>query len=149
MTSDVGLRSVREDDLEVFYEQQREPEAVAMAHFPARERDRFFDHWRTRILGEPTATAMTITVGDAVAGNIGSWEQDGLVLVGYWLGKAYWGRGVATAALREFLAVHETRRPVHAYVFAANAGSIRVLEKCGFGPVEHDDGEELLLALAE
>jgi RimJ/RimL family protein N-acetyltransferase len=92
-----------------------------------------------------------------VAGNIGSWEQDGRVLLGYWLGSAYWGRGIATAALRSYLDEHEPRRPINAQVVATNLGSIRVLEKCGFELVGREteyseafgvDVEELLMTRA-
>src|SRR5690606_23382047 len=61
-----------------------------------------------------------------------SWSQLHTRLVGYWIGRAYWGRGVATAALTELVATHERTRPLHAYVARDNAGSVRVLEKCGF-----------------
>jgi len=51
--------------------------------------------------------------------------------VGYWIGREHWGRGVATAALAAFVA-EVTERPLFAHVVNSNAGSIRVLEKCGF-----------------
>ena len=75
--------------------------------------------------------ANPILVNGQVAGNIGSWPQDGVRLVGYWLGKEHWGKGVATRALIEFLHL-VTERPLYAHVAKHNAGSIRVLEKCGF-----------------
>ena len=92
------LREVREEDLDVLFEQQREPEAVAMAIFPARERKAFDAHWR-RVLANDRNVVRVIEVDGEVAGNIGSWEQDGKQLVGYWLGRKFWGRGLATAAL--------------------------------------------------
>lgn len=148
------LRDVREDDLEVFFQQQREPEGVAMALFPAREREAFDAHWR-RILATDSLVARTIEADGEVAGNVGSWEQDGRQLVGYWLGREFWGRGLATAALAEFVQELEVR-PLHAWVASSNLGSIRVLEKCGFVQVgsraEHDERfgevvEELLFEL--
>jgi len=142
------LREVREDDLDVLFEQQREPEAVAMAVFPAREREAFDAHWR-RILADEALVAFVIDVDGEVAGNVVSWEQDGRRLVGYWLGREYWGRGLATAALAELVQQLEAR-PLHAWVAATNGGSIRVLEKCGFVRVgEHtSDVEEYLYELA-
>jgi RimJ/RimL family protein N-acetyltransferase len=134
--AEVRLRPVREADIEVFYRQQLEPEAVAMALFPSRDREAFFHHWKARTLVRPDANPMTIEYEDAVAGNIGSWAEDDQVFVGYWIGSAYWGRGVATAALHTFLTEHESRRPVYAHVVSGNVGSIRVLEKCGFEVVE-------------
>jgi RimJ/RimL family protein N-acetyltransferase len=124
------LREIHEDDLDVLFEQQREPEAVAMAVFPAREREAFDAHWR-KLLADDTLVVRAIEVDGEVAGNIGSWEQDGLQLVGYWLGREFWGRGLATAALAELARELETR-PLHAWVASSNVGSIRVLEKCGF-----------------
>jgi RimJ/RimL family protein N-acetyltransferase len=102
-----------------------------MAAFPSRDRPAFDAHWATNILGNPNAITRTILVDGRVAGNIGSWSQDGVRLVGYWIGKEYWGMGVATSALAAFLD-DVTERPLYAHVVTHNIGSIRVLEKCGF-----------------
>lgn len=147
------LRDVQEDDLEIFFEQQREPEANRMARVPARDRDAFVTHWRTNVLGSPGVETKTIVVDGEVAGNVVSWEKDGRRLIGYWLGKAYWGRGVATRAVAEFVADHDKARPLFAHVAVQNGGSMRVLEKCGFARVGDavtaaDGVEELLMRLA-
>jgi RimJ/RimL family protein N-acetyltransferase len=145
------LRDVLETDLPIFFEQQRDPEAGRMAAFPARTWDAFLTHWRTRVLVDPRGRVQTVVVDGQVAGHVVRWEQDGQRLVGYWLGREFWGRGVATAALREFL-TGEAARPLVAHVAAHNLGSIRVLEKCGFhreGASRGDDGvDELLFRLA-
>jgi RimJ/RimL family protein N-acetyltransferase len=126
------LRNVVESDLPTLFEHQRDPEATSMAAFPAREWEAFVSHWRNKVLGDPASEARTILVDDQVAGYVGSWDEDGRRLVGYWVGREYWGRGVATSALDEFLRTHEHHRPIHAHVVLSNARSIRVLEKCGF-----------------
>src|SRR5882757_8541539 len=123
----VHLREVIESDLPKFFEQQYDPEANQMANFPARERAPFMAHW-AKIMLDPTSLLRTILYDDEVAGNIVSWRQDGERLVGYWIGKSYWGRGIATAALSQFLGV-ERVRPLVAHVAKHNIGSIRVLEK--------------------
>jgi RimJ/RimL family protein N-acetyltransferase len=123
------LRDVIDDDIEIFFEQQNDPEAIQMAVWPARERDAFFEHWRNVRQTEGNV-ARTILAGDEVAGNIGSFELDGKRYVGYWLGREYWGRGLATKALAAL--VDELERPLYAEVVTTNLGSIRVLEKCGF-----------------
>ena len=128
------LRDVAETDLDVFYEQQLDPEATAMAVFPARDREAFDAHWR-RLLADDSLVKRTIVDGGAVVGNIGCWEQDGRLLIGYWVGREFWGRGLATAALAELVA-EIPERPLHAWVASSNVGSIRVLEKCGFVEVE-------------
>ncbi len=145
------LRDVTEEDLPIFFEHQREPEAHRMAAFPPREHDAFMLHWRTKVIGEPTARKRTIVVDDCVVGNIGSWHADGRRLVGYWIGREYWGRGIGTAALSEFLC-EETTRPLFAYVAVQNRGSIRILQKCGFRQVDDiqpgsDGVEEYLFQL--
>jgi RimJ/RimL family protein N-acetyltransferase len=104
-----------------------------MAAFLPRDRsDRraFMMHWK-RILADPTVTTKAILWDGQIAGSIGSFLWDGKPQVTYWLGKAFWGRGIATEALTEFLRIFNTR-PLYASAARDNAGSTRVLEKCGF-----------------
>jgi RimJ/RimL family protein N-acetyltransferase len=138
------LRNVVEEDLEAFFEHQREPEANEMAIFPARDRETFDAHWR-RLLADDSLIKKTIVQDGEVAGNILSWQQEGRRLVGYWIGREFWGKGLATRALHE-LTEEITERPLHAWVAASNVSSIRVLEKCGFVRVgsHTTDVEELL-----
>jgi RimJ/RimL family protein N-acetyltransferase len=150
---DVVLRDVTTDDLEIFYEQQLDPDATRMALFPSRERDAFMAHW-TRILADDGVTTKTIVYGGEVAGNILSFERFGKLEVGYWIGRPFWGKGIATNALSALLRL-VTARPLHARVATSNAGSIRVLQKCGFAIVgcetSFDDamGQEIEEALLE
>ena len=146
------LRNVLQSDLPVFFEHQRDPEATSMAAFPAREWDAFMSHWRHNILENPASEVRTILVDDQAAGYVASWEQDGRRMVGYWIGRQYWGRGVTRSALDEFLRTHEHHRPIHACVALSNARSMRVLEKCGFQrvgepTVASDRVEEVLFVL--
>jgi RimJ/RimL family protein N-acetyltransferase len=132
-TEKVLLRDVEEGDLPVFFEQQLDPEASYMAAFTARDsadRDAFMAHW-TKIMADDSITIRTILVDGRVAGNIVSFEWDGKPEVGYWIGREFWGRGIATRALSEFLGIVKTR-PLYAAAARDNTGSIRVLEKCGF-----------------
>jgi RimJ/RimL family protein N-acetyltransferase len=127
---DVQLRSVREDDLPIFFAQQAEPEANAMAAFSARDWDTFIAHWH-KILREATGVNRTILFNGEVAGNIASFEVGGEQAVGYWIGKKYWGKGIATRALAALLADIK-QRPLYAHVAKHNIASRKVLEKCGF-----------------
>lgn len=138
MTGDVLLSDVTEGDLPVFFEHQRDPVANEMAAFPAREWDVFLAHW-TKILGDASILKKTVLVDGQVAGNVVSFEQSGERLVGYWIGRSYWGRGVATQALSLFLQQIPTR-PLYAHVAKHNVASRRVLEKCGFTLWDEDDG---------
>ncbi|MFG1626599.1 GNAT family N-acetyltransferase [Kribbella sp. NPDC049227] len=130
MTHEVRLRQVEDRDLEVFFDHQADPIANGMAAVPARDKDEFAAHW-AKIRGDDTKILRTIVADGAVAGNVVSWEQDGQQMLGYWVGRDLWGRGVATQALTQFL-IEMPTRPLTAHVVAHNAGSIRVLEKCGF-----------------
>jgi ribosomal-protein-alanine N-acetyltransferase len=55
--------------------------------------------------------------------------------IGYWLGEAFWGKGITTAAVRAvtsygFEALNLTR--IFAVPFASSSASISVLKKCGY-----------------
>jgi RimJ/RimL family protein N-acetyltransferase len=151
----VALRAVTDEDLPIFFEHQREPEATRMAAFPPRDRDAFMTHW-TKILRDETLITRTVVVDEDVAGNVVSWrDPNGKRLVGYWIGRDHWGKGIATLALLEFVR-RVTERPLYAYVAVQNVASIRVLQKCGFAVTDDqhpapddvvDDVEELLLRL--
>ena len=103
-----------------------------MAGFPSRGRDAFLAHWN-RIRADPECLTRAIVADGELAGNLGAFPDVGKRAVGYWIGKEHWGRGIATAALRSFLAGYD-ERPEHAWVLMSNAASRRVLEKCGFQP---------------
>jgi RimJ/RimL family protein N-acetyltransferase len=158
MISEIQLREVIDDDLPIFFEQQLDPAANYMAAFTAKDptdREAFMAHW-ARILGDEANINRTILYNGQVAGHVASFEQFGEREVTYWIGKAYWGRGIATDALAELL--EEVKiRPVYARAVKDNIASLRVLEKCGFAIVGEDKGfanargeevEEYILLLA-
>jgi RimJ/RimL family protein N-acetyltransferase len=84
-------------------------------------------------------TDFAIEVNGAAIGGIGFRIQSDVERIGaelgYWIGETYWGRGIATAAVRAVteraLAAHDLVR-VFALPFAHNRASARVLEKAGF-----------------
>ena len=124
------LRDVLEADLPIFLAHQLDPQATAMAAFPARESDAHFAHW-AKIMANGSNILKTILADGQVAGNILSWDASGHGEVGYWLGREYWGQGIATRAL-ELLLSEVAIRPLYAHVVRHNRASRRVLEKCGF-----------------
>ena len=126
----IQLRDVVETDLPIFYEQQLDTDATQMAGFPPRNRESFMKHW-TKIVADKSVQIKTILFDGEIAGNIVCFEQLGEREVGYWLGKEFWSKGIATRALNEFLKEIEIR-PLYAHVAKHNIGSKRVLEKCGF-----------------
>lgn len=150
------MRKVRDVDLPLLLEHQRDPVANEMAAFPAREKEAFMVHWG-RILGDESVIKRTIQFGAEVAGYIVCFEESGELLIGYWFGRRFWGKGIASRALSEFVA-QVRARPLHAHVSKKNVASIRVLEKCGFSlsgegnaaPIAGGEAvEELIFTLAK
>jgi RimJ/RimL family protein N-acetyltransferase len=111
---------------------------------PSREREDFEARWASN-LAHPEILLRTITFDGTVAGHVTSFPLDGVQMVGYWIERDLWGRGIVSEALAQFLEI-EARRPLYARVAAHNAGSIRVLEKAGFERHrELPDGVEFML----
>jgi RimJ/RimL family protein N-acetyltransferase len=143
---DVDLRPVLPGDLDVHFEQQRDPASSAMAAVPARDRSAFDAHWAT-ILDDPTTVLRSVVVGDVVVGSALSFLRDGERHVGYRIGREHWGRGIATAALGRLLE-QLRERPLTATVAEHNVASLRVLEKHGFVRAgEQHDGQLRLVVL--
>jgi [ribosomal protein S5]-alanine N-acetyltransferase len=90
--------------------------------------------------GMTPPTFFAIDADGALAGGIGYTPRTDVerigAEVGYWLGREFWGRGIATAALRlvtaHAFAAHSDLQRLFAVPFAANAASARVLEKAGY-----------------
>lgn len=128
----IALREVHDSDLPVFYRQMNDPEAVRMAAFTPKDpadRDAFDAHWER--IRSSDAVLRTILADGDVVGSAAVYGEPGEREVTYWVDRAHWGRGVATAALRGLLA-EVPERPLYARAAADNEGSLRVLHKCGF-----------------
>jgi RimJ/RimL family protein N-acetyltransferase len=130
----LDLRPVIADDLPVLFEHQSDPEAARMAAFPPRELDDFLVHWR-KVMHDPSVLALAVVEDAEVLGYVASFNADGLRLIGYWIGRRHWGRGIGRAAVSLFLE-KETIRPLHAHVARSNTASIRILERCDFRTVD-------------
>jgi RimJ/RimL family protein N-acetyltransferase len=116
--------------LPILFEHQLDPEGARMAAFKSRDREAFMAHW-AKIMANPACALRVILADGTVAGNIGAWTDGADRQVGYWIGREFWGRGIASAALVQFLG-YESARPLTACVAKHNHGSIRVLQKAGF-----------------
>ncbi len=142
----VSLRAVIPSDLPAIFTHQLDAEACRMAAFTAddpTDRAAFDAHW-AKIFASDTVIVRTVVVrGEAgaehVAGHIASFLRGEEREVTYWIGREFWGRGVATWALRLLLEEDGTR-PIFGRAAADNKPSIRVLEKCGFVEVARERG---------
>ena len=136
-----ALREVQDEDLAVLFEHWADPIAMHMAAFTVPDHvdpDAFERRW-SRLRADETVINRAIVVDGEVAGTIGSWGDPGEREVTYWIGRSYWGKGIATAALKAFLTV-DASRPLRARVASDNVASRRVLEKCGFRVVATERG---------
>jgi len=158
LTIPIILRDVLESDLMDFFDFQLDEEANEMAAFTSKDptnREAFLAHWQ-RIMADKSVLIKTIVVDEKIAGSVLSYLDEGKQEVSYWLGKDFWGKGICTFALQEFLRMYNTERPIYARVAKDNIRSRRVLEKNGFQFIEETKGfanargteiEEILLEL--
>jgi len=137
----ITIREVESSDLETFYGQQLDPEAIRMAafvHKDPRDKAAFHAHW-DKILKSSQNINRTIVAGGQVAGHVACFPMEGHLEVTYWLGREFWGKGIATQALQRMLQL-VAERPIFARAATDNLGSIRVLQKCGFKIIGNDRG---------
>ena len=132
----VALRPVEDGDLDALFEQMRDPEGIRMAAFTSEDPDDrdAFDAHMARVRSSPDIIMRAVTCDGRLAGSIASFPSGGQTEVTYWIDRAVWRKGIATGALAllvELVAV----RPLHARAASDNAGSLRVLQKCGFQAV--------------
>ena len=137
----VSLRAVDDSDLDTIYQQVTDPESIRMAAFTAEDQTdrRAFLNRMSRVRADTSASNRVIDVDGAIAGTIASFRIDDQLEVTYWVDRAQWGKGIASAALQILLA-ETAERPVFASAASDNVGSLRVLEKAGFRRVGVDRG---------
>lgn len=135
--SEVSLRAITPDDFPALFENQHDPASAAMAGVPSKEEADFYAH-RAKVQADPENVTRAVIVDGELAGDAVSWADEGGRHVGYRIAQRFWGRGIATAALR-LLVGELTERPLNADLLDTNIGSRRVLEKCGFRQLGPDE----------
>ena len=139
--NNIKLRPTVVDDLEFFFKFQLDSDANYLAAFTSKDptdKSAYLIKY-TKLLNEPTVNNQTIIVDDIIAGSIAKFEIEGEAEVTYWIDKRFWGKGIATKALKILLSIEKTR-PILGRVAFDNYGSQKVLEKCGFIRVGKDKG---------
>jgi RimJ/RimL family protein N-acetyltransferase len=138
---DILLRPTRVSDLEKLFIFQLDEEANHLAAFTSKDptdKVAYIDKY-TKLVNDPTINNQTILMDNDIVGSIAKFEIDGDAEITYWIDKKFWGKGVATAALKKLLTIEKTR-PIFGRVAFDNFGSQRVLEKAGFKKVGTDKG---------
>lgn len=138
---DIKLRPTAVDDLETLFQFQLDDEANHLAAFTSKNsanKEAYIAKF-TKLLADPTINNQTIIAGTVIVGSIAKFIMEGDAEITYWIDKNFWGKGIATNALKDFLAL-ETTRPLFGRVAFDNLGSQKVLEKCGFVKIGTDKG---------
>lgn len=121
---------MRPGDLGVLHAHECDAESGRMAGVKPRDEATFRARWAS-VFEDATVVPRAIVVDGELAGQVTCFERDGQPWIGYWIGRDWWGRGIATRALGALLGEVE-RRPLYAMVASWNAASRRVLERNGF-----------------
>lgn len=138
---DIKLRRTEVSDLDYLFQFQLDKEASYMAAFmpkDAADKSAYLNKY-IKLLNNPTVNNQTIIVDGIIIGSIAKFVMEGDAEITYWIDRNFWGKGVATKALQEFLAI-ETTRPIFGRVAFDNISSQKVLEKCGFVKIGADKG---------
>jgi [ribosomal protein S5]-alanine N-acetyltransferase len=139
--SEIILRKTEITDLEFFFIFQLDNEANYLAAFTSKDptdKTAYLQKY-TKLLNDRSINMQTIIVENIIAGSVSKFEMEGEAEVTYWIDKKFWGEGVATKALKEFLK-NENMRPIFGRVAFDNFGSQKVLEKCNFIKIGTDKG---------
>ena len=96
--------------------------------------------WISSHTGKINSTHFVITADNKLAGAISLIPREDIYRcsaeIGYWIGEPYWGKGIATEAVKKILEFAEQDFPhivrIYAEILASNKASFRVLEKNGF-----------------
>ena len=138
---DIKLRPTRISDLDTLFEFQLDKEGGYLAAFMPKDptdKSAYISKY-TKLLHDPTVNNQTIILGNVIVGSIARFVMEGNTEITYWIDRKFWGQGIATKALKEFLTI-EPIRPIFGRVAFDNLGSQKVLEKCGFIKVGTDKG---------
>ncbi|MBH8571129.1 GNAT family N-acetyltransferase [Microvirga sp. STS02] len=141
MTTNITLTKTVRNDLDMLFEFQLDEEATRLAAFTSKDpsnKEAYIEKYSTH-LADPTINMQTIKVDGEIVGSIAKFMSHGEAGITYWIDKKFWGRGIATNALLEFLKI-EQARPIYGGVAFDNYGSQKVLEKCGFVKTGTDKG---------
>ena len=139
--STIILRETVKDDLNAFFEFQLDEEAIHLAAFTAKDptdKNAYLEKYGKH-LADPTIHTHTIMVDDVIVGSIAKFMMHNDAGITYWIDRKFWGQGIATAALHDFLKIEQTR-PIYGHTAFDNFGSQKVLEKCGFVKIGSDKG---------
>ncbi len=135
------LKPTTVEDLEHLFQFQLNEEAIYLAAFTPKDptnKAAYIEKY-TKHLTDPTNNTQTIWLDDTIIGSIAKFIMFGDAEITYWIDRQYWGKGIASKTLQQFLDIERTR-PVFGRVAFDNIGSQKVLQKAGFKRIGQDKG---------
>ncbi|NDC78325.1 MAG: N-acetyltransferase [Chitinophagia bacterium] len=139
--SDIRIRPWRPDDLDPLVQQANDIRVWnnLRDYFPHPYTENDGQAWIDTVTASQLPVNFAIEADGAFAGGIGLILNGDVYAksaeLGYWVGAAHWGRGVASEAVRQMVE-HCFRTfdivRIYSEVFEGNKASMRVLEKNGF-----------------
>ncbi len=141
INDNIILTKTEEDDLNTLFHFQIDKEGIYLAAFTPNDpndKNAYIEKY-SKFLTDPTINMLTIKLNDEIVGSISKFIMEGENEITYWIDRKFWGQGIATTALKDFLIIEQSR-PIFGRVAFDNYGSQKVLEKCGFVKIGTDKG---------
>lgn len=138
---EISIKKTIQPDLIIFFENQTDEEANYMAAFTPKnpnDKEAYLSKWK-RLMKDDSINMHSIVLGTQVIGCVVKYVMEGDAEITYAIGKAYWGRGITTKAVKQFLDI-EKNRPIYGRVAYDNFGSQKILEKVGFERIGKEKG---------
>jgi [ribosomal protein S5]-alanine N-acetyltransferase len=139
--NNIRLTKTEKSDLHLFFQFQLDEEGSYLAAFTpndSNDETAYVERY-SKYLKDSTKTMRTIKLDNQIVGSISKFIMDDKAEITYWIDRKFWGKGIASATLKEFLELEQTR-PIYGRVAFDNYGSQKVLEKCGFAKIGSDKG---------
>jgi ribosomal-protein-alanine N-acetyltransferase len=137
----ITLTKTEKGDLDALFQFQLDQEANYLAAFTSKDpndKAAYVEKY-SKHLADPAINMRTIKANDRIIGSIAKFIMENEAGITYWVDRQFWGQGITTAALKEFLKMEQVR-PIFGRVAFDNYGSQKVLEKCGFVKIGEDKG---------
>ena len=129
----IKLRPTKVSDLDTLFLFQADKEAGWLAAFMPKDptdKNAYLAKY-VKLLAEQTVNNQTIFLDDFIVGSIAKFIMHGDAEITYWIDRKFWGRGIASQAMKDFLEI-EPMRPIFGRVAFDNFASQKLLEKFGF-----------------
>ena len=137
----IKLDKTTKEDLETLFIFQTNKDGIMMAAFTSEnpsDKAAYMKKW-TAIVANPKIKMQTIRLENKIVGSVIHFDIMNETNVSYWIDQQFWGKGIATEALKEFIKGSD-KRPLFGMVAYDNVGSQKVLEKCGFKSIGKEKG---------